>query len=301
MGVQAASVHASTDIALAVLSAPLEGHYFSLSHRSASRGQVVHALDYVDALPDASDRGQVVNQLTSDSIRQLGVKVRLASGTAGGPIINANNEVVGIAQVWSSNDTSVVWSVDLPSIIEGTPSQLCFGEAVGQSSTICPAGAGPRSTLLARDAAPEVCGAYAADPPFTICASDQTGDPVAAPVTAPGAAALPPAPLIDCWMSTYNSLGAPNVSQLSDTASTLFFQWHITRSPPSGTTGSITVTPPGGAATTLSTTPFVAPGWSSIKVPWDITGPVQDGTWTYNLTLSTGGSCSGTVNALSSP
>jgi hypothetical protein len=61
-----------------------------------------------------------------------------AEGSSGGPILNQAGYVIGLTQRGTvSPSSSTIASLDLATFIGGTPSTLCQGVAVGQSSTVC--------------------------------------------------------------------------------------------------------------------------------------------------------------------
>lgn len=281
MGVRVAGSEASTDIALAVLATPLAGYHFTISAVSPTAGQTVHLLNYLVGLPGPSNKARVAKLLTTNDVRQLKIPIKLVGADWGGPIVNTSNQVVGVTQ-WGSTTVADLLSVDLASLTAGDPTQFCFGDAAGQSSTICP-GLGASSTaLLGRDTAPELCGTTVSDPPFSVC-------------QAAGASAAPS--IVQCWVSADKTPdSSTQVDQVSDVYPALYFHIQLSAPGTAATTHTITITSPDGTTTTLVTNVSVGPLGSDFysgPLTWNHqTGHVADGVWTYRVTLSSGGSCS---------
>jgi hypothetical protein len=294
--VQIANSQSSTDIVLVLLAAPLTGYYFALSSTSPAHDDLVRTPETPGALTSARVTGH-------ESLS--GVSVLETQGDAdaideGEPILNANNKVVSVAQ-WREGATSL--SVDLPDIADGNPTQFCFGEAARIASTICPSG-GRTPTLLSRASPPPVCGGTAATPPFTTCpdpSSVPTDAQSSTPSSTPTSGSTPSQkPELSCWISDSTVLTAPPITSFPDTSTSLVFDWQLTRALPTGTTATMTLTAPGGTVTALPAYGVAGQTWppalsaDAVALP---TAPVADGTWTLNVTFSTGATCSASATA----
>jgi len=298
VGVQRSDSRTSTDVALAELAVPVKSHYFTLSPTSPQPGQLVYALDYLATHPSSVNRGHVTNLVLSDGTPQLEMHVPVASGHGGGPIVDADGRVVGIAQTWD-NDINAVYSVDLAQLTNGDPSQFCFALAAGSNSTICGTSQ-TQATLFGEDGSPQVCGTKAENPPFTYCAQPSQ-NPRTAPVTT--GSTTPPS-FNGCWATTVDSFDeSQQASSVPDTNPKVYFVYRLNLIR-IGTYIKITVTAPNGSRGDLAPRASV---WitNPASVYWRSgpfflsPSPAPDGRWTVTATLTNGpttASCSYAIN-----
>jgi hypothetical protein len=125
-----------------------------------------------------------------------GVPLLDLGGTLGGlpygsPIVDSSGKVVGLVQAQSTTDS---YSVDLAELDNGDPTQFCVGDAVGQTSTICPQNGA--AELFQSDGPPQVCNGVTSAPPFTVCTSQPGvgGEPTQSTATTTTSAPPTPAP-----------------------------------------------------------------------------------------------------------
>ncbi len=159
---------APTDLALALLESPLSGHDFSISSVSPRSGALVLALGYALGQPLSLNQGHVASLVERNGVRLIEMRVLEAGGASGGPVLDADGNVIGVTQ-WGS--TGFQESVDLARLVHGDPRRLCFGVAAGQAATIC-VGGRPKTQLLGRDGPPKPCNSSTADLPFASCVVD---------------------------------------------------------------------------------------------------------------------------------
>jgi len=289
MGLQIAGSNTSTDIALAILASPLQGYHFAISPVSPEPGQTVHVLNYILGFPETFNKAHVVKLPTENGVRQIEVGLRLVAGDGGGPIVNAHNQVVGLTQ-WGSTTVANLLSVDLANITDGDPTQLCFGDAWAQVSTICLPGKHSQPATFVRDTTPEICGSVASDPPFSLCQFA-------------GASASPT--ITSCWVSADTSPDSSDqVTQVSDVYPAVYFHAQLAEPGTSETTESLAITSPDGTVTNLVTNRSIGPVGANFwngPLGWNhgATGHVADGVWTYKMTLSSGATCSATFTTAS--
>ena len=98
MPVRSARTRAPTDLALAVIVSPLDGYYFSIASASPKSGELVIALGYALGEPLSLNQGHVARLITSNKVRLLEMRLLEAGGASGGPILNAEGQVVGLGQ-----------------------------------------------------------------------------------------------------------------------------------------------------------------------------------------------------------
>jgi V8-like Glu-specific endopeptidase len=165
MGLRVTKSKSSTDVALAVLAAPLTGHNFAISRANPKRGQRVLAFGYALGEPLSRNQGHVSKLTTSQKVPVVTLTLLEAPGASGGPILDTKGEVVGLSQVAGAG---LLRTVDLPRLVHRNPRELCVGVAAGQAATICGGGHRPAG-LLGKDAAPPVCLGFAIAPPFQTC------------------------------------------------------------------------------------------------------------------------------------
>jgi V8-like Glu-specific endopeptidase len=277
MAVQVPDPLTSTDVAIAVLATPVKGYYFMLGATSPKAGQILHSLTRLYPLPSSHNKARVVKGIKANGIRVLELSGGLQDGGGGGPIVDASNEVVGVAQ-WGS--TTKTLGIDLPRLTQGDPTHLCFGDAKGLPSSICPALAGA-PVVLAQDAPVQICNGHAAVPPYTTC----------------------PAVVSDCWLSSADSADKTlTVTQLADTDTTgVYFMQQLAYQPSNGTTLAVNVKTPAGTVDALAFGPVPE---TKSQTPLLVAGPLRldklaatfnDGTYTVTVTASDGSNCSATV------
>jgi hypothetical protein len=172
MAIRDKAAKAPTDLAIAVLDAPLTGYDFSIAASAPRVGELVIALGYGLAQPLSLNQGHIRKLLTSHHVRLLTMLLSQQHGASGGPILDASGQVIGVGQY---GVFGLAESVDLARLVHGNPDQLCFGVAAGETGTIC-AGRKPATELLDRDGRPAACvGGFAADLPFSACPPPSTG------------------------------------------------------------------------------------------------------------------------------
>jgi V8-like Glu-specific endopeptidase len=272
--VQADAPFSPTGVVLAVLATPVKGFHFTLSPTSPRLGETVHELTSTLGFPARGNQGRVAKRLTLDGLTVFQVNASAAGG-AGGPIVDANNNVVGIIQ-WGSKKQTL--AVDLASLLaSGDTSGFCFGDAKGLASTVCPGLAGDISPFEAEGPV-QVCGGQAADPPFSNC----------------------PPLLTDCWVApTSTGDKSTAVTQVTESSSGgLYLILALRAEPAKGTTMAVDLTSPYGVNTANSI--YTLQSGSSAQ-PRFYVGPiglgdtpsaVRDGTWKLTATLSDSSTCS---------
>ena len=207
-------------------------------------------------------------------------------GDSGGPIVNGKDQVVGVYQ--DSSASNIVYSVDLAQLTHGDVSQLCFGSALGLVATICMPQLHEAPVTFVRDVPPGICGHRAADPPFTFCGF--AGSSATPSITA-------------CWVSTTTSADpSTRIDQITDVYPAVYFHIQLDSLATAATTDSVTLTSAEDGTTRLVTNASVAEFGSSFYFGpqgWNhnAVGHIDDGVWTYKVTLSSGGSCSASFTA----
>jgi hypothetical protein len=137
----------TTDFAVALLDTSLSGYYFRLASAPPGAGTPVVALGYSLGEGLSLNQGHVVEATRSGGVPELVLDLLSAGGASGGPILDRNGHVVGLAQrAIVSTYASSIFSLDLATFIGGTPRTLCGGVVVGQQATVC--ADGPRQTSI---------------------------------------------------------------------------------------------------------------------------------------------------------
>jgi hypothetical protein len=162
MAISTAATKAPTDLAIAVLSARLTGHYFSISTAAPRPHDRVVILGYALGQPLSLNQGHVSKLTTRNHVRLIQMVVLEAGGASGGPILDVRGDVIGVDQFGGGG---VAQSVDLARLVHDDPRQLCFGVASAQTATICGGGV-RRPRVLGEDVAPPTCLGVTIDLPF---------------------------------------------------------------------------------------------------------------------------------------
>jgi hypothetical protein len=271
--VQTSGPFSATGVALAVLGAPIKGFHFNLSPTSPRPGEPVHELTSAFGFPATINQGRVAGRLTLNGLRIFEVNASAAGG-AGGPIVDANNNVVGVIQ-WGSKKKTL--AVDLASLVaKGDTSWFCYGDAKGLASTVCPGLAGDLSPF-GSEGPVQVCGGQAADPPFSNC----------------------PPLLTDCWVTlTNNGDKSTAVTQVTESnASGVYLILALRAEPAKGTTMSVDLISPYGVSTAnpIFTVPVGSEAQPQFYIPLNLDNTpsaVRDGTWKVTTILSDSSTCS---------
>lgn len=127
----------SDDLAVAHLSAPLNGFYFAIAPKGPSVGTRVEGLGYSLGNPLSFNQGTIVSLAQINQIDYIGMNLLGGHGSSGGPILNLKGQVVGLTQGGLTNGViGVVLSINLALDAPGGKA-LCQGVAKLSPSTLC--------------------------------------------------------------------------------------------------------------------------------------------------------------------
>jgi hypothetical protein len=129
--------YTTDDLAVAHLSHPLTGFFFSIAPNTPSSGSPVIGLGYSLDNPLSLNQGTVVGPLEIKGVLGIGLNLLGAGGSSGGPILNSAGQVVGLTQRGAVDDVaSEIWTIDLAQLAR-TSRHLCDAFARSIPSTLC--------------------------------------------------------------------------------------------------------------------------------------------------------------------
>lgn len=129
--------YGADDLAVAHLSAPVSGYYFTIAPAPPKVGASIIGLVYSLGNPLSFNQGTVSSFATIAGIPYVFMNLLGAEGSSGGPILNLDGQVVALTQRGATSDaSSTIRSINLASLASGGAA-VCLGVAKHTPNTLC--------------------------------------------------------------------------------------------------------------------------------------------------------------------